>query len=282
MTIRRTQGPAFEPLSLTDAKLYLRVDVDDDDTLISALISGAREFAENYTRRSFIQQSWKLVIDSFPGPDQFGVPWGRPFTTPSNAFVLERSPTAVVTGIKYLDMSYTSQVVDPTTYIADYASEPCRVTPIFGQIWPIPQPQIASIEVDFVAGWAAPITFSNGQMVVSGIWTPYNVGDPVELTNVGGALPSELTASRPYFIQSVVSPGVYTLAATPGGPAITFSDTGTGNSLVGSVPAGIINWMKLRIGSLYENRGEVVIPERGTVQELPYVNRLLDPYAVIT
>jgi hypothetical protein len=39
--------------------------------------------------------------------------------------------------------------------------------------------------------------------------------------------------------------------------------------------------MKIRMTSLYEYRGDVVIPERGKVEPLAYVDRLLDPYKVV-
>ena len=39
---------ASEPITLTEAKNFLRVDGTDDDTLITALISAAREMCESY------------------------------------------------------------------------------------------------------------------------------------------------------------------------------------------------------------------------------------------
>jgi uncharacterized phiE125 gp8 family phage protein len=44
-----------------------------------------------------------------------------------------------------------------------------------------------------------------------------------------------------------------------------------------AVPAGIKQWMLVRIGSLYQRREEVAA---GGVQPLPWVDRLLDPYRV--
>ena len=55
-------------MSLTEAKLHLRVEVTDDDALITALISAARQYAETLTQRQFVTATWKLVLDSFPGP----------------------------------------------------------------------------------------------------------------------------------------------------------------------------------------------------------------------
>jgi hypothetical protein len=46
------------------------------------------------------------------------------------------------------------------------------------------------------------------------------------------------------------------------------------------VPEGLRNWILLRTGSLYENREEVAILNRGKVEELPFVDGLLDPYRV--
>lgn len=281
MPLQIIQEPVVEPLSLLEAKLHLRVDIPDDDALISALITSVRQYAETITRRAFIQQTWQYVIDSFPGPTLTGVPWGKTFTLPQHAIEIEKSRVQQVTAINYLDMSGNPQVMPATQYIVDYSSEPCRITPVFGQIWPIPMPQIGACNVQFVAGYAAPVTFSGNTMAVQGAWRTYAVGDAVHLSNVGGLLPVGLSPNTNYFIQSVVSHGVYTLSASPGGPAIVLTDSGSGASLVGVVPEGIKSWMKIRITSLYEYRGDIVIPERGKVEPLAYVDRLLDPYRVM-
>ena len=281
MPLQILQEPAAEPLSLFDAKLHLRVDIPDDDALISALISSVRQYAETITRRAFIQQTWRYVIDSFPGPTLTGVPWGKTFTLPQHAIEIEKSRVQQVTAINYLDMSGNPQVMPAAQYVVDYSSEPCRITPVFGQIWPIPLPQIGACNVQFVAGYAAPVTFSGNTMAVQGAWRSYVVNDAVQLSNVGGLLPAALAPNINYFIQSVVSPGIYTLSASPGGPAISLTDAGSGTSLVGVVPEGIKSWMKIRINTLYEQRSDVAILDRGKVEPLPYVDRLLDPYKVM-
>ncbi len=281
MPLQIIQEPVVEPLSLLEAKVHLRVDITDDDALISALIASVRQYAETITRRAFIQQIWQYVIDSFPGPTLTGVPWGKTFTLPRHAIEIEKSRVQMVTAINYLDMSGNPQVMPAANYVVDYSSEPCRITPVFGQIWPIPMPQIGACNVQFVAGYAAPVRFSGNTMSIQGAWKTYAVIDAVQLSNIGGLLPAALSPNTNYFIQSVVSPGVYTLAATPGGPVIPLADAGSGMSMVGVVPEGIKSWMKIRINTLYEQRSDVAILDRGKVEPLPYVDRLLDPYKVI-
>jgi uncharacterized phiE125 gp8 family phage protein len=58
--------PAVEPLSLGEVKQFLRVEHDDDDTLIEALIAGARIHVEAQTRSALIAQTWRLVLDAWP------------------------------------------------------------------------------------------------------------------------------------------------------------------------------------------------------------------------
>lgn len=79
MPMQLITPPAGEPVSLQEAKAHLRVDFDDDDGLIQALIAAARQAAETITNRQLMSARWKLVMDSFPGPSLMGVPAGQPF-----------------------------------------------------------------------------------------------------------------------------------------------------------------------------------------------------------
>jgi len=63
--LERVSAPASEPVSLAEAKLYLRVDGTAEDALISDLIVAARMSAENFLRRSLITQSWKLAYNDY-------------------------------------------------------------------------------------------------------------------------------------------------------------------------------------------------------------------------
>ncbi len=61
--LTRVVAPAFEPLTLAETKLYLRVDHSDDDASIARMIQAAREAAEFYLRRSLVTQDWLLERD---------------------------------------------------------------------------------------------------------------------------------------------------------------------------------------------------------------------------
>ena len=279
MPLQLITPPTAEPLSLPEAKLHLRVDIADDDTLIGALIAAARDYAEGLTRKQMVAARFRQVMDSLPGPSLMGVPYGRPFSLPGHAIYLQRAPVQQVVSIQYLDMGGSVQTMPAADYTVDYSSDPVRITPVFGKIWPIPLPQIGSVWVTFDAGFGAPMTadVAGGTVSVQG-WKALTVGDALRLSNGGGALPAPLQPNTDYYVRSVVSPGVYTLASAPGGAAIALTAAGTGQSFVGVIPEGLKAWLKIRLAALYENREEVAIMNRGKIEPLPYVDRLLDNY----
>lgn len=205
MGLQLVTPPALEPVVLADAKNHLRVDVTDDDTLITLLISAARRYAEAYCERSFITQTWKLTLDSFPTGDM-AVPFGVPYSLPDSALLLERGAVQSITSIQYTAMDGTTQTMPPANYAADFSGDLARVTPAFGQIWPIPLPQIGAVQVTYVAGYGA---------------------------------------------------------------------------AAASVPEGIRQWIMMRTNTLYENREEVAILNRGKVEALPFIDGLLDPYRIV-
>jgi hypothetical protein len=59
-------GPAVEPLSLAEAKAFLRVEHADDDDIVTALVAGARIQVEAQTRRALVAQSSRLIRDVWP------------------------------------------------------------------------------------------------------------------------------------------------------------------------------------------------------------------------
>lgn len=270
--------PACEPITLAEAKLHLRVTDDDQDAIISGLISAARIACEMKTRQQLIHARWTLVFDRFP---MAGIGTPLPFACdvqiPGFAAILPHAPFVDMAAITYLDMSSVLQTVDPSLYVVNDAAMPAHVSPTFGNIWPIPLPQVGAVRFTYDAGYASPVTFSGNNVTVNGP-VSWQVGDVVTFSNSGGALPAALTAKAPYSVLSATG-NVYTLATLDGTP-VTLSDTGTGQSFIGVVPDGLRNWMLIRVGSMYENREEVAILNRGKVELLPFVDGLLDPYRV--
>ena len=60
--------------------------------------------------------------------------------------------------------------------------------------------------------------------------------------------------------------------------AVSVDYTAGYGSLATDVPEGIRHWILLRVGTMYENREEVAILSRGSIEPLPFVDCLLDPY----
>lgn len=60
------EAPAEEPVTLAEMKLFARIDIDDDDALIIALIIAARETVEEQTGRALVTQTRRAWMDYVP------------------------------------------------------------------------------------------------------------------------------------------------------------------------------------------------------------------------
>jgi uncharacterized phiE125 gp8 family phage protein len=146
LSLQLVTAPTQEPVTLVEAKAHLRVDFADDDALITSLIAAARQAAETLTGRQLVTARWKQVFDCFP--------W--------HAILLAKAPLQSIVSIEYLDMGAVLQTLAAPMYTVDVACEPARVTPVFGQIWPISLPQIGSVSVTFDAGYGGPSLVPDG------------------------------------------------------------------------------------------------------------------------
>lgn len=87
--------PATTPVTLAEAKLFLRVDGDEENALISDLIDASCKAAESFMRRSLVTQSWKLEQHYVPSqPVQ--LPMG-PVQSVTTVLAIKGEETTVVT-----------------------------------------------------------------------------------------------------------------------------------------------------------------------------------------
>lgn len=170
MPIKIIVQPAVEPVTLAEAKLHLRVDIDDDDTLINMLIGAARIAAENICRRAFVTQQWTLYLDAFPRQNFYGVlPGYAPLDQYIPSVLQAQRGYAIrfrggkielpfpslqsVQSVKYLDITGTSVTLDPSLYTVDNASEPGVLTPAPLQFWPDTQNIMNAVQISYTAGY---------------------------------------------------------------------------------------------------------------------------------
>lgn len=151
-------APSEEPITLAEAKLHLRVDGTDEDSLITDLIGEAREWVEQFTRRALCTQTVRLWLDGFR--DEAGTTLVTPRQIDDGsdrAIVLDRSPVVSVSNLKYIDTAGTLQTLDPAAYTLSAKSKdrPGFVVPAYGYAWPSTRDIPNCVQVEFVAGYGA-------------------------------------------------------------------------------------------------------------------------------
>jgi uncharacterized phiE125 gp8 family phage protein len=75
-------GPTIEPVSLAEAKAWLKVDGSDEDDLIRSLIVAARLMVEAEIGQVLIGQTWRLIGDTWPSAEEIPVRVGRIIAVP--------------------------------------------------------------------------------------------------------------------------------------------------------------------------------------------------------
>lgn len=235
-------GPGAEPVSLTEAKLQVRADLDDEDSIISALIPAARSTVEAMTNRVMVTQGLRSTFAGWPCHN-----------------IELRAPLRKVSSITYLDTADASQTLAAADYVVDLAELPGIVTRAYAATWPSTYEHPAAVTVDFVAGYATPFTVDATANTLTAVGHPFANGDIVRGHNTGGALPAGLAVRTDYYAIGV-SGNTLQLSATSGGAAIDITGAGTGTHFIGGADDSA--WVAMRQATLlliehwYRNRGE--------------------------
>ena len=135
MALFRIAEPAVEPVSVADARAWLRIDHEGDDALLGDLIRAARVTVENETGKALIDQQWRLTRDRWPSGDVLTMP---------------RGPVSGILSVVIYDRDGNPDVVDTADLVLDGLSDPAR---LYFENRPAPGRRMNGIEIDFSCGY---------------------------------------------------------------------------------------------------------------------------------
>lgn len=139
MSLRLHTPPTDQPITLAEAKLHLRVDIDEDDLLIRSLIDAATAACEHLMGRAIMPQKWQLSVGSFG----------------EGVLVLQRPTVTEIDSFTYVDPSGATKPLAPAEYRLIIGSDyTAAVVPAYNASWPAVISQTDSINVVFSCGYA--------------------------------------------------------------------------------------------------------------------------------
>lgn len=146
MGIEVLTQPAYEPVSLAQAREWLRLESDDTDNtaVVQLLIKAMREDAENLTHRAFIQRQYRLNLSHWPSDPDHG-----------HRVNLQFPPLVSVDSVKYIDTNGTLQTLAADQYTVHDEAEPAFIIPAYQVTWPTVRYVPNAVQVTFIAGYAA-------------------------------------------------------------------------------------------------------------------------------
>jgi uncharacterized phiE125 gp8 family phage protein len=135
MTYALTDPPQAEPLTLAEVKAHLRLEGEDEDALLSALIRTAREHLERQTGLCLMAQAWRFYLDRWPV---------------NGMIQIARGPVQAIETIQVFDADGVPTNLTAGDRLLDGEARPAR-------LWlrdpPSPGQAINGIEIDFTAGY---------------------------------------------------------------------------------------------------------------------------------
>lgn len=139
MSVTLLTPPATEPVSLEQAKAWLRVDTPDEDELIAGLIVAARGVIEQQARKCLLAQSWRITLDHWPDDGVIRLPL---------------APVMAVDAIRVKTSATGETLLASTGYRLDAARGLVLIT----AAPPLPAVMIGGIEIDVTCGYGATAT----------------------------------------------------------------------------------------------------------------------------
>lgn len=139
-TIDLVEAPNFEPLTLSDIKIYLRIDGSSEDTILTTMLKSARQTAEAYMKNSIVKQKWKLTFFNSI-PETIDLLRGPISSVTSVKLITKDAEETNIAASKYylngkhrmcLDKSYSAHKIE-VEYYAGFAEDSASIPEIIRQ-----------------------------------------------------------------------------------------------------------------------------------------------------
>lgn len=129
------------PITLAEAKTWLRVTSSSEDNDITAIVSAVTDLVEREEKLQLVTATLDEVFDDFPEDN--------------GKIMLGRTPVQSVASVKYIDTSGVTQTLATADYKVDTVSTPARVFPTDGTVWPVVDNQPNAVTIRYDAGFGA-------------------------------------------------------------------------------------------------------------------------------
>lgn len=208
--LTQVAAPTSDPVTLDEAKAQCRVYANDEDTYITGLIKAATASLDgpNGLGLALMPQTWRLSLDGFPfwyaqvgggesrlSPGYGGGDIAYPLR---QAIRIPLHPVTAINSVKYIADDGTTQTVDVSDYVVDLDATPARLTPPWGDAWPIAWWRAGGVKIEFQAGYTTlPADLKHAILLMIGHW--YNAREAV-VVNDSRAVAIEL----PFGVQSII------------------------------------------------------------------------------
>lgn len=144
MALQTLGASPAAPVSLSDAKAWLRIGHAGEDSLVDTLITSATARVEAETGRALIIRQMRETLDGW---------LVRRLSGCGSAFAVGLSPLVSVEEIRTLDRQHEAHIWDAEEYRVDVNADPGRIIARAPYAFPRPGRLAAGIEIDFTAGY---------------------------------------------------------------------------------------------------------------------------------
>jgi uncharacterized phiE125 gp8 family phage protein len=188
MSLRLITAPTTYPVTLAQAQAQTRVNLARDDDYLNLLIAAATDYAEQYTGKAIMEQTWELVLDGF-----------------SDVIQIPKGPISSVTSVKYFDAANVEQTISNTNYAVDIAASPAWIVRASNFSWPSTAAGVNNVTIRFIAGYAlVPASIKHAILLLIGTWFEQRSAVAVDVRGVPTEIPigvhALLDKFRPVFV----------------------------------------------------------------------------------